>query len=78
MLPYKDAIEGLLRASVGHAMNNPSASRAFIKSHAQELDDQVISEHISLYVNDFTLSLGETGRRAVQILEERARCRAIL
>ncbi|MEN6321685.1 MAG: 1,4-dihydroxy-6-naphthoate synthase [Syntrophaceae bacterium] len=78
MLQYKDAVESLLRASVGHAMNNPAASREFIKSHAQELDDQVISEHISLYVNDFTLSLGETGRRAVQTLEERARCRAIL
>jgi len=78
MLQYKDAIESLLRASVGHAMNNPSASGEFTKSHAQELDDQVISEHISLYVNDFTLSLGETGRRAVTTLEERARCREIL
>jgi 1,4-dihydroxy-6-naphthoate synthase len=78
MLRHKDAVESLLRASVGYAMNNPAASRDFIKSHAQELDDQVISDHISLYVNDFTLSLGETGRRAIKTLEEMAQCQAIL
>jgi 1,4-dihydroxy-6-naphthoate synthase len=78
MSRHKDAVESLLKASVRHAMHNPAASRNFIKAHAQELDDRVISEHISLYVNDYTLSLGETGRRAVKTLEEMAQCRAIL
>ena len=48
------------------------------KRDARELDDQVISDHISLFVNEFTLSLGQTGMRAIEALEERARCQGIL
>jgi len=78
MSRYKGAIESRLRASVAYAMNNPQASRDFIRLHAQELNDQVISDHISLYVNDFTLSLGETGMGAIKTLEDMAQCQAIL
>jgi predicted solute-binding protein len=35
---------------------------------AQELEDDVIEKHISLFVNDYTISLGEEGRRAVERL----------
>ena len=75
---YKEAVETLLRQSVREAMKNPEAANEFIKLHAQELDDQVISDHISLFVNEFTLSLGQTGMRAIEALEERARCQGIL
>ncbi|MEW6333168.1 MAG: 1,4-dihydroxy-6-naphthoate synthase [Thermodesulfobacteriota bacterium] len=75
---HKEAIETLLRQSVDHARRNPQAGIAFIKGHAQEFDEQILSSHISLYVNDFTLSLGETGIRAVDTLEAKARCLAIL
>ena len=68
----------MLRQSVQHAMKNPGASNEFVKRHARELDDQVISDHISLFVNEFTLSLGQTGMRAIEALEERARCQGIL
>ena len=78
MFRYKEAVETLLRQSVRQAMKNPGAANEFIKLHAQELDDQVISDHISLYVNEFTLSLGQTGMRAIEALEERARCQGIL
>ncbi|MCL5808004.1 MAG: 1,4-dihydroxy-6-naphthoate synthase [Deltaproteobacteria bacterium] len=75
---HKEAVEALLRQSVDHARRNPRAGIEFIKLHAQELDERVISAHISLYVNEFTLSLGETGMRAVETLEERVRCLGIL
>lgn len=78
LLPHKGGVEEGLRRSVAYAMQNPQAAQAFIKLHAQELDEQVISDHIALYVNEMTLSLGETGMRAVEALEERARCRGIL
>ncbi|HPJ37590.1 MAG TPA: 1,4-dihydroxy-6-naphthoate synthase [Spirochaetota bacterium] len=64
--------------SIAYGRNNPDASRGYIRTHAQEMDDDVIREHISLYVNDYSLSLGEEGMRAVTILEEMARCRGIL
>lgn len=60
--------EALLRRSIEYAFANPKISRDFVKRHAQELDDDVIDKHIALFVNDFSLSLGDEGRRAVREL----------
>ena len=60
--------EQLLRRSIEYAFANPMTSREFVKQHAQELEDDVIDKHIALFVNDFSLSLGEEGRRAVHTL----------
>lgn len=62
--------ERLLRRSIEYAFANQLASRAFIKEHAQELDDDVIDKHIALFVNDYSLTLGDEGRRAVEALLE--------
>jgi len=77
-IDLKDDIESVLRNSVQYALKNKSASREFVKLHAQELDDQVIDGHIDLYVNNFTISLGDNGRKAIQTLEEMARWKKIL
>ena len=58
----------LLAQSVQYAFDNPLVSRNFVKEHAQELEDDVIEKHIALFVNDYTLSLGEEGRKAVERL----------
>ena len=60
--------EALLRDSIAYAFEHPSISRDYIKEYAQELDDKVIDSHIALFVNDFSLSLGTEGRRAVEQL----------
>ena len=64
----RERFEVLLRRSIEYAFANPMASRDFIKQHAQELDDFVIDSHIALFVNDYSLSLGDVGRRAVEAL----------
>ncbi len=74
----KKDIESVIRSSVEYAFQNRDASREFVKLHAQEMEDSVIDGHIDLYVNNFTLSLGDTGRKAVQALEEMARWKKIL
>lgn len=61
-------VERLIRRSIEYAFANPATSRDFIKSHAQELEDDVIDKHIALFVNDFSLTLGDEGRRAVEEL----------
>lgn len=61
-------VETLIRQSIEYAFAHPEASRAYIKEHAQELDDAVIDAHIALFVNDYSLSLGGEGRRAVEAL----------
>lgn len=63
-----DQIEKMLRESIAEAFRNPTLSRDYIKSHAQEIDDDVISKHIALFVNEFSLSLGDEGRAAIETL----------
>jgi 1,4-dihydroxy-6-naphthoate synthase len=78
LMNQKENIESIIQNSVKFAFSNKDASAQFIKTHAQELDERVIEDHIKLYVNDFTLSLGEKGRQAVETLEEMARWKKIL
>ena len=66
--PYRTQVERILRRSIEYAFTNPMASRQFVKAHAQELEDSVIDQHIALFVNDFSLSLGEEGRKAITTL----------
>lgn len=61
-------VERVLRRSIEYAFDNPLLSRDYIKAHAQEMEDDVIEKHIALFVNNFSLSLGEQGRRAITLL----------
>lgn len=54
-----------VRASVRHAFAHPGVSRSYIKKHAQEIDDEVVSDHLNLYVNPFTENLGDEGAAAI-------------
>ena len=61
----KRKIDKLVAASVNFAFENPEKSHIFIKKHAQELDVTVIQSHIDLFVNKYSIDLGEEGRAAV-------------
>ncbi len=61
-------IERVLARSIEYAFGHPAASREFVREHAQELDDDVIDRHIDLFVNDFSVSLSQQGRHAVEAL----------
>lgn len=61
-------INRIIRRSVEFAFANPESSKAFVKKHAQEMDDEVIKQHIHLYVNKYSVSLGTKGRKAVNLL----------
>jgi 1,4-dihydroxy-6-naphthoate synthase len=65
-------IERLVRESLEHAFRNPTDSAAFVRAHAQEMSADVTRRHIELYVNEFSLDLGEEGNLAVSELMERA------
>ena len=54
--------------SIAYALEHPTVSRPFVREHARELDDEVIDRHIALFVNRYSLTLGEEGRRAVREL----------
>ncbi len=54
-----------IRRSIEYARADPSASVDFIRRHAREIDAKVTKDHISLYVNEFSLSLGKEGKAAI-------------
>jgi len=66
------AVQDGIRRSVEYALSHRDETKAYIKAHAQELDDAVIEGHINLYVNEFSLDLGDEGVRAVERLIELA------
>jgi len=61
-----------IQASLTYAWQHPSASTEYILQHAQELAPDVVQAHIDLYVNNFSLELGESGVQAVDTLLTRA------
>jgi 1,4-dihydroxy-6-naphthoate synthase len=61
-------LERLMRESVQYAFDNREASRAFVQENAQEISPEVQEAHIQLYVNEYSLSLGEKGNAAVDLL----------
>jgi 1,4-dihydroxy-6-naphthoate synthase len=71
-------IEEAIRASVRWGFAQPGACLPYIRQHAQELDDQVIGDHIGLYVNSFSEDLGPEGRAAIEEFLRRGREAGIL
>lgn len=65
-------INNLLKQSVHCAFQNPSGLMRYIKKYSQELTDDVINQHIDLYVNDFSIDVGDEGEKAVTELLYRA------
>jgi 1,4-dihydroxy-6-naphthoate synthase len=61
-------VNNVLKKSVEYAFQNRSEPMNYIKKHSQELSDDVINEHIGLYVNDFSIDIGEEGEKAVNEL----------
>jgi 1,4-dihydroxy-6-naphthoate synthase len=62
------AVDRVLRRSVAHALAHPQDSYPFVRAHARELSDDVLWSHIQLFVNDFSLDLGDEGRWAIHEL----------
>jgi len=60
----------LLQKSVQFAFDNPSASKEYVKCYAQEMDESVMRSHIDLYVNQYSLDLGEKGKAAIRKMYE--------
>ena len=59
-------IESGIRKSLEYAFANRAEPKAYIKKYSQEIEDSVIEQHIGLYVNDYSLDIGDDGLRAVE------------
>jgi 1,4-dihydroxy-6-naphthoate synthase len=65
-------INRVLKRSVQFAFDNPKSGIDFIRKHSQEMSEEVMYKHIALYVNHFSLDLGEEGKNAVRVLFQNA------
>lgn len=68
----KQKVNRVIRRSVEYAFANPKSGLDFIRSHSQEMSEEVMYKHIELYVNKYSVDLGVEGRKAVSTLFEGA------
>ena len=69
----RQRVNRVMRRSVEYAFANRDASLPFVRANAQAMSDEVMYKHIDLYVNEYSVDLGLDGRRAIEVLFERAR-----
>jgi 1,4-dihydroxy-6-naphthoate synthase len=74
----KQRVNRVLRRSVEYAFAHRADSLPFVREHAQEMSEAVIYLHIDLYVNEYSVDLGPDGRRAVELLFDRALASSII
>ena len=65
-------VQQVIHDSLALALADPAAPLPTMRAHAQEFDDRVLRQHVELYVNEWTVDLGDTGRRALDALSTRA------
>ncbi len=61
-------VDSLIRKSLEFAFSNYPAITPYVKQHSQEMSEEVMRQHIDLYVNNYSLDLGTDGRSAVETL----------
>ena len=74
----KQAVNRVVRRSVEYAFAHRTASLPFVREHAQEMSEEVMYQHIDLYVNEYSVDLGSEGRRAVELLFDKARALSVI
>ena len=74
----KQKVNRLVRRSVEYAFAHRDASLPYVRAHAQEMSEDVMYRHIDLYVNEYSVTLGSEGTRAIEILFDRAKAAGII
>ncbi len=61
-------VNELIRKSLEYAFKNYPSIPDYVKEHSQEMSEEVMRQHINLYVNDYSFDLGEDGKLAIETL----------
>lgn len=61
-------IDGLIKKSIEFAFSNYPVITDYVKEHSQEMSEDVMRQHIELYVNNFSIDLGNEGKQAIETL----------
>jgi 1,4-dihydroxy-6-naphthoate synthase len=71
------AVESAIRESLLYARQHPDEVLNYCRQHSQEMDESVMRSHIDLYVNEYSLDLGQEGMNAVRKLFAEAEGRGV-
>lgn len=61
-------MESLIRSSLQYSIDRWPRISDYVQCHAQAMSEEVMRQHIQLYVNHFSMDLGEEGRKAIEVL----------
>lgn len=64
----QQTINKLIKQSIQYSFKNNKVISPFITQNATEMSETIMKQHIKLYVNDYSLSLGEKGKNAVNFM----------
>jgi len=67
----------IMKRSVEYAWQHKEEVMLFVRKHAQEMTEEVMWQHINLYVNDFTVELGEEGKNAIRKMQQHERANGV-
>jgi len=70
LIEHGPELQALIRESVEYAFQYPNESNDYVKCYSQEMSDEVIAQHITLYVNDFSLDIGTKGEAAIRFMHQ--------
>ena len=59
-------VDRLIRKSLQHAFSHYPQLSPYVHQHAQAMDEEVMRQHIELYVNNYSMDLGAEGRKAIE------------
>jgi len=63
-------VDELIRKSLEFAFHHYPAVTDYVKQHSQTMSEDVMRQHIDLYVNNYSLDLGDEGKNAILKLYE--------
>lgn len=63
-------VDRLIRKSLEYSFDHYPAVTDYVRAHAQEMSEDVMRQHIDLYVNNYSIDLGAAGKKAVEKLLE--------
>ena len=61
-------VDRLIRKSLEFAFSNYPFVTGYVKQHSQSMSEEVMRQHIDLYVNNYSLELGSSGKNAIHEL----------
>ncbi|MEO6636989.1 MAG: 1,4-dihydroxy-6-naphthoate synthase [Ginsengibacter sp.] len=61
-------VDALIKQSIEYAFSNYPEIPLYVQQNSQEMEIEVMKKHIDLYVNDYSIDLGEAGKSAIQNL----------